>query len=413
MAVRMSTSQLFNRGLNPILDAQTAVSKTQQQIASNKRVLTPADDPIAATRILQLNQEMASIEKYNNSISGLSSRLQREEVALDGVNDLIQRAQELVTQSGNGALAGDQRAYIAVELESVVDAMAQYMNSKDAGGEYLFSGNKGSTQPFVKDNEGKYVYQGDQGQRFVQIGPVTSVAANDSGYDLFVNIKSARPGVISSASDGNTAQPPASISKASIRNQELFDKFHPGSAIVEFRPANEINPPGLNYTIKQVEDGRVLAQNIPYVSGREIEVAGMAFRVDGRPAEGDSFTLASTNQKGLLEGLQDYVETLKTSQSGLSDDALKAEMNATLENLNRGQDQVLKTTAAIGARLNQTEAAQASNADFELLVSQSLSELADLDYAAAISQLSEESFVLEAAQTTFTKITRLSLFNML
>lgn len=111
MTVRMSTSQLFNRGLNPILDAQTAVSKTQQQIASNKRVLTPADDPIAATRILQLNQEMASIEKYNNSISGLSSRLQREEVALGGINDLIQKAQELVTQSGNGALAGDQRGY--------------------------------------------------------------------------------------------------------------------------------------------------------------------------------------------------------------------------------------------------------------------------------------------------------------
>ena len=107
------------------------------------------------------------------------------------------------------------------------------------------------------------------------------------------------------------------------------------------------------------------------------------------------------------------METLKASQNGLSDDALKAEMNVAMENLNRGQDQVLKTTAAIGARLNQTEAAQASNADFELLVSQSLSELADLDYAAAISQLSEESFVLEAAQTIFTKITRLSLFNML
>ena len=234
MAVRMSTSQLYNRGLNPILDAQTAVSKTQQQIASNKRVLTPADDPIAATRILQLNQEMASLEKYNNSISGLSSRLQREEVALGGINDLIQKAQELVTQSGNGALAGDQRGYIAVELESVVDAMAQYMNARDASGEYLFSGNKGSTQPFVKDSEGKYSYQGDQGQRFVQIGPVTSVAANDSGYDLFVNIKSARPGVISRPNDANTAQPPASISKASIRNQELFDKFTPARQLLNF-----------------------------------------------------------------------------------------------------------------------------------------------------------------------------------
>ncbi|HBN16094.1 MAG TPA: flagellar hook-associated protein 3, partial [Pseudohongiella sp.] len=68
MSYQLSTGQLFTRALNPMLDVQKAVSKTQEQIATQKRVLTPADDPIASTRILQLNQELAGLDKYNNSL---------------------------------------------------------------------------------------------------------------------------------------------------------------------------------------------------------------------------------------------------------------------------------------------------------------------------------------------------------
>ena len=53
----------------------------------------------------------------------------------------------------------------------------------------------------------------------------------------------------------------------------------------------------------------------------------------------------------------------------------------------------------------------ANNADFDLVIDAALSELEDLDYAKAISQLTQETFVLEAAQASFSKISGLSLFN--
>lgn len=414
MSVRMSTYQLFSRGLNPMLDIQRQVSKTQEQISTNKRVLTPADDPIASTRILQLNQELAGLKQFNNSLSTLNSRLQREESALGGVSDLIQRAQELIGQSGNGALDFDQRKTIALELQAVVDGMAQFMNSRDAGGEYLFSGYQGNNQPFVKNAEGRYEYHGDEGQRFIQIGPVTSVASNDSGHDVFMKVPSASPTVKSSASAANQALPPASIGRPVIRDQQAFEKFYPESVIVEFNPTGNINPPGLNYTVKQVSDGRVLAENQPFTSGREIELAGMAFRIEGRPAEGDTFKLESSNQKGLLEGIEDYIADLQRLGNSSSErEQLAQSMQNTMQNLNNAQDQLIKTTSAIGARLNQVDNAKASNEDFELVVRTTLSELSDLDYAKAISQLTQESFVLEAAQATFTRINRMSLFNQI
>ena len=412
MSIRMSTSQLYSRSLNAMLDVQRAANRTQEQIATNKRVLTPADDPVAATRILQLNQELAGLKQYNNSLSTLNNRLMRTDSALSGVSSLIQKAQELVTQAGNPTINREQRGYLAVDLQSVIDAMAQLMNTRDAGGEYLFAGHQGNTQPFVKGVDGRYQYQGDEGQRFIQVGPVTSIAANDSGYEVFMNVRGAEPGVMLSAGVNNTAQPPAHISGGVVRDAAAFAQFHPDTAVIEFRPTSEVTPAAMNFTVRQASDGRVLAQNVPYVPGQEIEFGGLVVSIDGQPAVGDSYRVESTHRTGLLQGLENFVAQLQQApDTPQGREQLTLALEHTLTNLGQAQNQMLKTQGAIGARLGQVEANLQSNEDFELTVRATLSELADLDYAEAISRLTQESFVLEAAQMSFSKIARLSLFN--
>ena len=414
MTVRMSTNQLFSRGLNPMLDVQKAVSKTQEQLASNKRVLTPADDPSAAARILQLNQELTDTKRFNNSLTTLNNKMLREESALSGISDLQQRAQELVLQTGSPALNKDQRGYIAIELQSIVDSMAQLMNSRDAGGEYLFGGYQGSRAPFEKDADGRYQYMGDEGQRFVQVGPVSSIAANDSGFAVFMDVKGAKPNVSVTAGMNNTAVPPAQVAGAKIRDAEKFAEFAPDSAVIEFRPVDEVIPPGPNYTVKQLSDGRVLMQNVPYVSGNEIEISGAVLRVQGRPAEGDTFFMESSNKKGMLEGLEDFIADLKKLGDNSADRSVLAESRATtISNLENAQTKVLDTQSSVGSRMNQINATLSANEDFEIVVRTALSEISDLDYAKAISQLTQESFVLEAAQTSFAKISRMSLFDLI
>ena len=414
MSIRMSSMQMFNRGVNSMLDVQKAVSKTQEKISTNKRVLTPADDPIAATRILQLNQELADMEKYNSSLSSLNSRMLREETALTGISERLQKAQEIVLQAGNAVLNKDQRSYLATELQSVVDSMAELMNSKDSSGEYLFAGYQGKIQPFVKDADGRYQYQGDEGQRFVQVGPVTSIAANDSGYQVFMNVDSVKPNVVGRNNPNNTAMPPAQLNGLQIRDEAQFAAFAPDRAVIEFGPASNVVPPGLNYTVRQVSDGRILAENIPYVPGSEIQFAGLSMRIQGRAAEGDSFIVESSSKKGVLEGMQDFIADLRRLDDGATDRATLAEsIKTALGNLDNAQVQMLQTRSAVGARMNQIDATQNSNNDFKLTVQTALSELQDLDYAKAISQLTQETFVLEAAQTSFAKISRLSLFDLI
>ena len=84
---------------------------------------------------------------------------------------------------------------------------------------------------------------------------------------------------------------------------------------------------------------------------------------------------------------------------------------ASLINLDNGQATVLKARGEIGARLNVVDSTQTSNEDLSLINTSIKSGLQDLDYAEALSRLSLQSVVLEAAQQSYVKISSLSLFN--
>ena len=412
MTIRLSTLQIHGKGLNGLLDMQKAVTKTQEQIASNKRVLTPGDDPLATTRILALNQEMALNKQYNSNLETLANRLNREEVAIGGVSDLILRAQEIVTQSGDGALNKEQRGYLAIELQATIDAMAQMMNSRDASGEFIFAGYQGKSVPFVRGDDGRYRFTGDEGQRSIQIAAATAVASSDSGKKLFVDVKSVNPTIAAHANSGNRGAPPATIGKETVTDPAEFAKFYPEDVVIEFRPLDESSPPQLSYNIRQVSDGRILKQNQPYISGAQINYGGVAVTISGTPAVGDTFIVESSDRKGLLTGLEDFVAALNKFGDNVTDkEALAAQTANALSNLSNAQTALLETRSSIGARLNLVDNTLTANEDSNLAIQTALSTLQDLDYASAISQLTQESFILEAAQASFARVSKLSIFN--
>ena len=98
--MRVATLQSFNSGLNSILDNQSSVNKTQQQVSSGRRVLTPADDPIASTKILQLQQDIAQRDQYDRNMTAAENRLKLEEATLSSITDNLTRLQELTVNAG-------------------------------------------------------------------------------------------------------------------------------------------------------------------------------------------------------------------------------------------------------------------------------------------------------------------------
>ncbi len=87
--------------------------------------------------------------------------------------------------------------------------------------------------------------------------------------------------------------------------------------------------------------------------------------------------------------------------------------NASITEVDRAMENFVKIRAKVGARLNAVDNQKNSNESFLLSMRTQISELEDLDYAAAITKMNTDMVALQAAQQAYVKIQGLSLFNLM
>lgn len=417
MADRISTYWSFQRPVNDMLRLQSNLNKTSEQIASGKRMLSPADDPVGAARVLQLDQEIALITQYERNIVLLESRLEQEEGVLNGVTSSLQRVRELTVQAGNAAVYSEtERQAISQEIRQKLKEVFDLVNAKDGSGEYLFAGFQGEKQPFIQPPGGGYAYQGDEGVRYLQVSRTITLASSDSGKDAFQDIRSNVPSFRSYANPENRGAPPSVISQGITVNQEALDEFFPEDAVITFENELDIDPPGPNFTVRQKSDGRIVEglSNISYGSGAPISFAGMTVSIVGNPAPGDQFIVETAEKQDVLTTIEKLTFALEEygTEPEFSDIYDTAIFN-TLENLDNAIENIAQVRARIGARLNTTENTMNQHADNKLAAQDIRADIRDLDYAEAVSRLQLEEFILQAAQQSFASTSQLNLFDFI
>ena len=192
--MRIGTLNMFQQGVNAIIDRQNDIFRTQQQLSSGKRINRPSDDPSGAAQLLGLSKSLKVTDQHQRNIDSVSSRLELEDSSLAGVGDALQRARELTVQGLNDTNGPVARAGIAKEIRQILDQVKGLANRTDATGEYLFAGFKGQSAPFSDNGAGVFSYTGDQGQRLVQVGAARQIADGNSGFDVFMKIPAASGG---------------------------------------------------------------------------------------------------------------------------------------------------------------------------------------------------------------------------
>src|SRR5690554_588649 len=248
--MRISSQQAFNLGVKGIQNNYAELIRTQQQISTGNRILTPADDPVASVRLMQLEQQQNMLGQYKANLTAANNSLVQEESTLNSVNTIMQRVRELAGQAGNGALSQSDRQSIASELQEREDELLSLMNTRNARGEYLFAGFQGKTQPFVRQADGSFSYEGDEGQRKLQIGSSLDVAISDNGKKVFQSItNAARLDATLTPTPGSTL----AVSAPLVQDEVAFSgspAFPAGGVTIRFgNPA--ATPPGdpKNYEI--------------------------------------------------------------------------------------------------------------------------------------------------------------------
>jgi flagellar hook-associated protein 3 FlgL len=170
------------------------------------------------------------------------------------------------------------------------------------------------------------------------------------------------------------------------------------------------------YTINTIPAGPLPVATGQYVSGEPIRFAGAEIDIVGTPGNGDTFTVAAPATQDMFTTLNKFVVGLQNPGQGTLEEQnqrLSDLISETLDNLEGSQTNVSTIRAKIGARLNTLQSSSDLQDGLGLVNKQVLSEVRDLDYAAAISQLTQENLVLQAAQQSFAKISGLTLFNFI
>lgn len=398
--MRISTSTMYQSGTSALMRQQADMVKTQQQMAAGRRILTTADDPTGASTALRVSQSLARNQQLQANQQAVNNSLTMAESTLGSVGDVLQSAQQRLIQAQNGALSATERSIIADDVDSMLGQLTGLANAKDGNGAYLFAGYSETAQPFV-NSAGGVAYVGDDGSRKLEVASGRTIGVSASGNDIFMRIKNGNGVFATAANAANTGS--GIVDSGSVANPGALD----GHA---YRVTFGVSGGATTYDIYDITAGASVSTGNAFKSGQSITVAGMQFSISGAPANGDVFTAVPATNQSVFKMLSDATGALR---SGMASGARLTTVNTAMAGLNQAIDRALTVRAEFGSRLNEVSAHETVSGAVVLEHQKRLSELQDVDYTEAATTLMRQQTATQAAQQSFAKIAKLSLFDYL
>ena len=396
MRVTQSLSQTqFLAAINTL---ESNINQTQNQMGSGLQFTTAAQNPTAAGSVNNFNQALAQSQQYGTNATSAQTNLNTEDNALSQVQTQLQALRTLALEANSGTLTNSNRSAIATQATQIQNSLLALANTQNGNGEYIFGGFAAQTQPFTLSAAGA-TYNGDQGQRQVQIAAGQTVADGDNGDTVFNQIKTGNGTFAVTATAANSGT--GIVGATTVSNPVAYDG---GTYSITFTAPGtyQVTKAGAPVTTGTYADGGTIAFN------------GVQVTLSGQPATGDSFTLAPSTNQSLFTTVQNLVSALQTGVgTPASSTGLNNSINTAINNIDQALSQTSNVRATIGGRLNSITTQQSVATSQQTQLQQSISNLQSLDFASAITTLDQQNTTLSAALQAFNLTQGLSLFKFL
>lgn len=394
--MRISTNTIYDQSTNAMNRQQSALLKVGAQVSSGKKVNSPSDDPLAVSKALAISQSASVNEQMKTARVAVRNSLGQEESVLNSVSDALISAKTSLIKGSTGTLTDADRASIATDLQGILDTIMGQANAADGSGNYLFAGYKTTTPPFVKDASGNINYVGDNGALNQQVDSARLMSTSDAGNSIFQSVTGTAT-MVARAAGGNTGT--ATFTTPSIDNTSDANYRQPFSVVFS------VTAGVTQYSVNG-------APAVNYVSGDKITANGMSFNISGQPAVGDTITVNAGGATDIFASLKTAIDALKSTTSTPAQQAnLANSLNSVANELSNNLDNVLTVRASVGTRLNELDVIDTVGENRKQNYTQSISNLIDLDYNAAVSEYSLRQIGLQASQKAFVDVQSMSLFN--
>ncbi|QTH63794.1 flagellar hook-associated protein FlgL [Psychrosphaera ytuae] len=293
MTTRISTANYFSRNLSLMQDRQISLDRAQRELSTGKKIITPSDDPTGANTVIRLKKELDVSDRYLAAQDSATRFNNVAETQIESMTNTLYRTQELMTQAINGSMDGGALNAIGQEIAARSTEFIGQLNTKNAAGDYIFSGFQTNQVTYELDEFGFAIYQGDNGQRDLLIAPNSYVAANDPANSFVDNLESAY---------GYYQADSAKLSTGIVTDPVEYrtPAFPATTYQVQFNAA------GTGYDILDLglSGPNQLVQSVPnYVPGDDITVQGITFKTTASnpPAGGEVFNLEPQRSSEISE----------------------------------------------------------------------------------------------------------------
>lgn len=291
--MRISTAQFYESSAANYQKNFSNVVKSSEEASSLVRVNTAADDPVGASRLLQLGQQASMLDQYKTNTSTIKATLAQTESVMTSITNVLQRAKELAIGANNAGYTDADRQSNASELGQIEEQLLSLMNSQDENGKYIFSGSKGDTVPFTRNSDGTYSYNGDQVTLNLPVGDSMSMATNSTGWEVFQQaINTSRTQVTGSMNDGLVTLSDGHVTS----NVTYNDKFRAGEPyVVDFVSGTQLRITdrfGTDRTNEATQGGVITSDKNQNVNFRGVDLT-LNFNDPNAVLTGRTFSLAA------------------------------------------------------------------------------------------------------------------------
>jgi len=390
---RISTVGFQTNVVNQLDALQSALAQTQSQLSTGTKLQSSADDPAGFAQVNEYNVQLSASQQYVTNQNAATANLNLESQALSDATNLLQSARDLAVEVNNSALSAAQRGNIAVQLQQQLQQLVAIGNRTDSNGNYLFSGYDATTQPFAQVGNA-VAYSGSSSVRSLQVSANQLISGGDTGDSVFMNVPAGNGTFTTAVAAGNTGS--ASIDPGTVTNAAAWV---PDTYTIAFTSPTQY----------QVTNslGAVVTSGT-YTAGATVAFNGVQVTISGTPATGDQFTVAPAGKASVFSTLSGLVNTLNSTTNPAQ---LTTQIGGALKQIDNALTNFSGVSASVGSRINSISSAQTSEQAAQTNLQGAISQLSDVDYAKATTQLSTEELALQAAEQSYASLAKLSLFN--
>ncbi len=181
---RISQSMMSSMFLKDMHSSLNRLMDVEKQMSSQQLYSKPSDNPAEVSRGMTVKNTISRNEQYMRNLDDAVTWLSNTETSLGQITDLISSIREQTIYAGDGSLSQTDREAIAQDIRAMRDELMQAANF-NVGGQFLMGGLQTSKAPFLKNDEGDVLYQGDDNRISFEIEEGLTGCVSLNGRDVF------------------------------------------------------------------------------------------------------------------------------------------------------------------------------------------------------------------------------------